>query len=122
MIAETTNRNFHWHGKPSHMLLARFLQDRNGGVAPDAGARLIPLVGAVGAAVDYSRANSVRTAMQAALDSTALMLSKDAQSLNGGPADREGDDLFQRPVQPAGSAQRPGHASSSARRSRATSP
>src|SRR5258707_5355266 len=41
---------------------------------------LVPLVGAVGAAVDYSRANSVRTAMQAALDSTALMLSKDARS------------------------------------------
>jgi Flp pilus assembly protein TadG len=32
----------------------------------------------VGFAVDYSHANSVKTAMQAALDSTALMLSKEA--------------------------------------------
>ena len=38
----------------------------------------IPMVGFVGAAVDYSHANSVKTAMQAAADSTALMLSKTA--------------------------------------------
>jgi len=35
-----------------------------------------------GAALDYSRANSARTAMQAAVDSAALMLSKDAQTLS----------------------------------------
>ncbi len=37
----------------------------------------IPIFGAVGAAVDYSRANSVKAAMQAAADSTALMLAKE---------------------------------------------
>jgi len=42
---------------------------------------ILPLIGAIGAAVDYSRANSVRTAMQGALDATALMLSRDAQTL-----------------------------------------
>ena len=31
----------------------------------------IPLIGFVGAAVDYSRANSAKAAMQAALDATA---------------------------------------------------
>ena len=41
----------------------------------------IPIVGFVGAAVDYSHANSVKTAMQAAADSTALMLSKTAATL-----------------------------------------
>src|SRR6266508_6875217 len=65
------------------MLFARFFRDRKGGVAPLLAIGIIPLVGAIGAAVDYSRANAVRTAMQNALDSTALMLSKDAQSLNG---------------------------------------
>jgi len=65
------------------MLLARFFKDRRAGVAPLLALGIVPLVGAVGAAVDYSRANSVRTAMQNALDATALMLSKDAQSLNG---------------------------------------
>ena len=38
----------------------------------------LPIVGVVGAAVDFSHANSVKAAMQSALDSTALMLSKDA--------------------------------------------
>src|SRR6202035_2207936 len=33
-----------------------------------------------GAAIDYSRANAARSTMQAALDSTALMLSKDLSS------------------------------------------
>lgn len=42
---------------------------------------LIPVITAVGAAVDYSRATSARTAMQVAVDSTALMLSKEAPEL-----------------------------------------
>jgi len=42
---------------------------------------LVPLVVAVGMALDYSRATSARAAMQAALDSTALMLSKEALKL-----------------------------------------
>ncbi len=65
------------------MLFARFFRDRKGGVAPLLALGIIPLVGAIGAAVDYSRANATRTAMQNALDSTALMLSKDAQGLTG---------------------------------------
>jgi len=42
------------------------------------GIALIPLMGAVGAAVDYSQASATRTSFQNALDSTALMLSKTA--------------------------------------------
>ncbi len=42
---------------------------------------LLPAIGFIGAAVDYSRANAARTTMQTAIDSTALMLSKEAQSL-----------------------------------------
>jgi Flp pilus assembly protein TadG len=38
----------------------------------------LPIIACVGAAVDYSRANLVKAAMQSALDSTALMLSKEA--------------------------------------------
>jgi len=41
---------------------------------------IVPVIGFVGVAVDYSRANAVKAAMQMAIDSTALMLSKDAQS------------------------------------------
>jgi len=40
----------------------------------------IPIIGLVGAAIDYSRANSMRTAMQAAADTTALAISSTAAS------------------------------------------
>jgi Flp pilus assembly protein TadG len=55
--------------------------DRGGNVAIIFAFSLIPVFGAVGAAVDYSRANSARTAMQVALDTTALMISKEALDL-----------------------------------------
>src|SRR6187200_1125775 len=83
------------------MSLAPFLNNRKGGVAPMLALLAIPLVGAVGAAVDYSRANSTRTAMQAALDSTALMLSRDAQTMSegtlGSKASTYFNALFHRP-------------------------
>jgi Flp pilus assembly protein TadG len=52
-----------------------------GNVATMFGIMLVPILGLIGTAVDYSRANSARTALQAALDSTALMLSKDAPNI-----------------------------------------
>ncbi|MBI4276073.1 MAG: VWA domain-containing protein [Rhizobiales bacterium] len=58
-----------------------FASAQRGNVAITFALAMIPVIGAVGAAVDYSRANSTRTALQAAVDSTALMLSKDAASL-----------------------------------------
>jgi len=39
------------------------------------------MIGLVGAAVDYSRGNAVRAALQASLDATALMLSRDAADI-----------------------------------------
>jgi Flp pilus assembly protein TadG len=59
-------------------MLTRFLNNCWGGVAPMLAMAAIPLMGAVGVAVDYSRANATRTAFQAALDSTALTLAKTA--------------------------------------------
>src|SRR5262249_39706212 len=41
------------------------------------GIALLPVLCCVGAAIDYSRAVKSRSSMQASLDSTALMLSKD---------------------------------------------
>ena len=83
------------------MLLSRFLQNQAGGVAPLLGLMIIPLVGAIGAAVDYSRANATRTAMQSALDATALMLSKDAQGATAAQMEQKAgvyfNALFQRP-------------------------
>ncbi len=60
---------------------ASFRRSSEGNVAILFTLALLPMVGLIGAAVDYSRANSTRTAMQSALDSTALMLSKEASGL-----------------------------------------
>ncbi len=51
-------------------------RSRAGNVAVIFGIAIVPIIGAVGAAVDYSTANSNRTSMQKALDSTALALAK----------------------------------------------
>jgi Flp pilus assembly protein TadG len=59
-------------------LLARFWNNRRGSVAPLLALTIIPLIGAVGASVDYTRASADRVAFQAALDSAALSLSKSA--------------------------------------------
>lgn len=65
------------------MLLGRFLANKDGGAAPFLALSLIPLMGFTGAAIDYSRANATKAAMQAALDSTGLILSKKANGLSG---------------------------------------
>lgn len=44
------------------------------------GIAIIPLLGGVGAAIDYTRASAARTALQSSLDSAALMLSKSASA------------------------------------------
>ena len=58
--------------------VGRFHSDRGGNVIITFALATLPIVGTVGFAVDYSHANSVKAAMQAALDSTALMLSREA--------------------------------------------
>jgi len=63
------------------MSLFRFFKDRRGGVAPMFALAIIPVFGLIGAAVDYSRANSVRTGMQSAIDATALAMAKLAPTL-----------------------------------------
>lgn len=58
--------------------LKDFRSGRAGNVAITFALASLPILGAVGFAVDYSHANSVKAAMQSALDSTALMLAKNA--------------------------------------------
>ncbi len=54
----------------------------------------LPMVGFVGAAVDYSRGNSAKAAMQQAIDATGLILSRDAQSLSEAALKLKADQLF----------------------------
>ena len=53
----------------------RFRRAERGNVAIIFALAFIPIVGLIGAAVDYSRLNAARTSMQAAVDSTALAMS-----------------------------------------------
>jgi Flp pilus assembly protein TadG len=75
--------------------LRGFARCRGGNVAMMFGLLLIPLAGALGAAIDYSRANSIKSAMQAAVDATALLLSKEASSLNANQLARKANEYFQ---------------------------
>ncbi|MEX2128549.1 MAG: TadE/TadG family type IV pilus assembly protein [Xanthobacteraceae bacterium] len=56
--------------------MRRFWSDRKGNIAVLFAFAIVPMVGAVGAAVDYSMASAYRTDMQKALDATALALSR----------------------------------------------
>src|SRR3569623_748617 len=68
-------------GQRLYRQIAAFHGDRAGNVTMIFALCAIPLFGAVAVAVDYSRANAARTAMQAALDATTLMISKEALDL-----------------------------------------
>ncbi|WP_076858082.1 TadE/TadG family type IV pilus assembly protein [Bradyrhizobium mercantei] len=57
--------------------IRRFSRATDGNVAVIFTLAILPIFAFVGVAIDYTRANNARTAMQSALDSTALMLSKD---------------------------------------------
>jgi Flp pilus assembly protein TadG len=61
--------------------LRAFAAESRGNVVVTFAFASLPVVGFVGAAVDYTNANQARTAMQMALDSTALMLSKEASAV-----------------------------------------
>ncbi len=58
----------------------RFQRQRSGNVAITFALAVIPILAFVGAAIDYSRANALKVQLQDALDSTALMVSKNAAS------------------------------------------
>lgn len=62
----------------------RFRADRSGNALPFFALSLLPLIGFMAAAVDYSRASSDQTRMQAALDAGVLAGAKDgtAQWMN----------------------------------------
>lgn len=58
-------------------LVGQFARGDQGNVAVMFAIALLPIVGFIGVAVDYTRANNARSSMQSALDSAALMVSKD---------------------------------------------
>jgi hypothetical protein len=78
-------------------IVRRFLsgdEGRKGNAAILFALSLMAIVGVTGAAVDYSMANSARTSMQKALDSTALALAK-LMPLTQAQLDTQGWQIFQ---------------------------
>jgi Flp pilus assembly protein TadG len=75
-------------------MLSRFFADQRGGVAPIFAIAIVPIIGLAGAAVDYSRAASARSAMFAALDATGLILSKDAANMTPGQISAKATQIF----------------------------
>src|SRR5436309_9258819 len=73
---------------------SRFFADQRGGVAPMFALGIIPIIGLAGAAIDYSRANAARTSMLAALDATALILSRDAATMLPADINAKATSLF----------------------------
>src|SRR5690606_12518241 len=63
-------------------MLSRFWRDRRGNIAPMMAMLAVPLIGSAGVAIDYTQASATRTSFQAALDATALAMSKTAATLS----------------------------------------
>lgn len=76
------------------MRLSRFARDTDGSVLPMFALVIVPILGFMGAAVDYSRANNIRSQMQAAVDATALILARDTASLMDGTVQTKAQAYF----------------------------
>src|SRR6476659_3755124 len=61
-------------------LLRRFCSRTDASIATTFALALIPIMTAVGAAIDYSRANAVKAYLQSALDTALIAGAKDASS------------------------------------------
>src|SRR3954471_16418049 len=61
-------------------MLRRFAANENGNVAIAFAISLVPILGSVGAAVDYSRSASVRAGLQIATDRTVLLAAREPKS------------------------------------------
>src|SRR5436190_17456825 len=84
---------------------SRFRKETNGNIAVIFALSAVPLISFVGAAIDYTRASAARSSMQAALDSTALMLSRPVQRHDQlVPGQYKGDRLLHRALQQQGRA------------------
>jgi len=74
--------------------LAAFFSDRRANVAPIFAIAMLPVMGLVGMAVDYSRGNSMKAAVQAALDATALAMARSAPNLTAADLQQQSSDMF----------------------------
>jgi Flp pilus assembly protein TadG len=76
------------------MVIRRFLGSRDGNVAMMFAGCLVPLLIAIGAAVDYARLADARELMQHSLDATVLALSSEAPKLNATQLNARANQIF----------------------------
>src|SRR4051812_22528375 len=81
-------------GRKIRETLQRFAVASSGNVLVVFGLALLPLLGAAGAVIDYSRVSSLRTGMQATLDATALRLAKTAATTSSSDLQKDASDFF----------------------------
>src|SRR6185503_1891547 len=55
-----------------------FTRDTDGSLLPVFALSMVPMMGMVGAAIDYSRANDIRSGLQAALDAAVIAGARDS--------------------------------------------
>lgn len=79
---------------PARQLLGRFYRNERGNVAVIFTFAITPILLLMGSAIDYTRATNARAAMQAALDTTVLMISKDAANLTSAQITSKADSYF----------------------------
>jgi Flp pilus assembly protein TadG len=72
-------------------MFRRFKTDQRGATAMLFGFTALPLLGVVGAAVDYSRAANYHSRMQLAVDATALAIVREPASLNSREIQQKGE-------------------------------
>lgn len=82
-------------------LFRRFLADREGSIAVVFALALIPLLGLIGAAVDYSRATVEREKIQRALDSAVLAVNRQIGKLDDDELRAYAQEMFDANVQGA---------------------
>ena len=77
-------------------ILGSFGRSERGNIAILFAIAVVPVISFVGAAVDYTRANTARSSMQSAMDSTSLMLAKDLQdgTINTSQITQKAEDYF----------------------------
>jgi Flp pilus assembly protein TadG len=63
------------------MILTQLFKHNGGSVVPMLALSFVPIMAAVGGAVDYSHANWIKASLQDAVDATALMLAKSAPNM-----------------------------------------
>jgi Flp pilus assembly protein TadG len=75
-------------------ILRDFRNSESGATAVIFGLAVLPLMAALGAAIDYSRAANVRASMQRAADSAAVAVARDSAALSDTAAETRGRDFF----------------------------